>query len=95
MRDTEIRGFLCKITPKGKRLYMLYYRTKDGQERRPKIGVHGEITCDQARKIAQEWKAEIADGSDWMGAKKDRLIQRRNRSLNWRLSSSNKNAKKT
>jgi hypothetical protein len=30
-----------------------------------------------------------------MGAKKERFIQRRNRSLNWRLSSSNKNAKKT
>ena len=64
LRDTEIRGFLCKITPAGRRVYMLYYRTKEGQERRPKIGVHGEIACDQARKIGQEWKAEIADGGD-------------------------------
>jgi integrase len=64
LRDSEIKGFLCKITPRGHRVYMLYYRTKDGQERRPKIGVHGEITCDQARKIAQQWKAEVAAGSD-------------------------------
>ena len=64
LRDSEIKGFLCKITPLGHRAYMLYYRTKDGQERRPKIGVHGEITCDQARRIAQQWKAEIADGGD-------------------------------
>jgi len=64
LRDSEIKGFLCKVTPKGRRVYMLNYRTKDGQERRPSIGVHGEITCDQARGIAQDWKALIAKGGD-------------------------------
>lgn len=64
LRDSNIKGFLCKVTPTGRRVYLLYYRAGDGQERRPKIGVHGEITCEQARKIAQQWKAEIADGGD-------------------------------
>ncbi len=29
--DSELKGFLCKITPTGKRSYFLYYRTKDGR----------------------------------------------------------------
>ena len=64
LRDSEIRGFQCKITPKGRRVYLLYYRTREGQERRPVIGVHGDITCEQARQIAQQWKAEVAKGGD-------------------------------
>ena len=64
LRDSQIKGFMCKVTPRNHRVYMLYYRAKDGQERRPKIGVHGEITCDQARKIALQWKAAIAGGDD-------------------------------
>lgn len=62
--DTDIRGFFCKITPHGKRIYMVYYRTRDGRQRRPKIGEHGAITCEQARGIAQSWLAEVAQGKD-------------------------------
>ena len=29
IRDSELKGFICKITPKGRKVYMLYYRTKD------------------------------------------------------------------
>jgi hypothetical protein len=47
--DTELRGFGCKITPAGRRSYLLYYRTTDGQQRKPSLGVHGAITCEQAR----------------------------------------------
>jgi integrase len=64
VRDSELKGFLCKITPKGKRVYLLYYRTKDGRERRPVIGTHGNITCDQAREIAKEWLGEVSKGND-------------------------------
>lgn len=62
--DTEIKGFGCKITPKGKRVYFLYYRTADNRERRPAIGVHGAITCDQARIKAQRWLGEVSVGQD-------------------------------
>lgn len=64
IRDSELKGFICKITPKGKRVYMLYYRTKHGIERRPAIGIHGHITCDQARGIALNWLSEVAKGND-------------------------------
>lgn len=62
--DTELRGFFCKVTPQGKKIYLLYYRTHDGRQRRPKIGDHGSITCEQARDIAQRWLGEVAQGKD-------------------------------
>jgi integrase len=62
--DSELKGFLCKITPTGKRNYFLYYRTKDGRQRKPKIGDHGAITCEQARVIAQQWLADTTHGKD-------------------------------
>ena len=62
--DTDIKGFGCKITPKGKRVYFLYYRTSDNRERRPAIGVHGVITCEQARLKAQRWLGEVSAGRD-------------------------------
>lgn len=64
IRDSELKGFICKITPKGKKVYMLYYRTKDGRERKPAIGNHGHITCYQAREIAICWLGEVAKGND-------------------------------
>ncbi len=62
--DRQLSGFGCKITPKGKRAYLLYYRTLDGRQRRPALGVHGKITCDQARTKAQQWLARVAMGQD-------------------------------
>jgi hypothetical protein len=62
--DTDIKGFGCKITPKGKRVYFLYYRTADNYERRPAVGAHGAITCEQARLKAQRWLGEVAAGRD-------------------------------
>lgn len=64
IRDSELKGFICKITPKGRKVYMLYYRTKDGRERKPAIGIHGNITCDQARETALIWLSEVAKGGD-------------------------------
>ena len=62
--DSGLKGFFCKVTPQGKKVYSLYYRTHDGRQRRPKIGDHGAVTCEQARGIAQQWLAEVAQGKD-------------------------------
>ena len=62
--DTDLAGFGCKVTPKGKRSYFLYYRTKEGQQRRPAIGVHGPLKPEAAREIAKRWLAEVAQGRD-------------------------------
>ena len=62
--DAELAGFGCKVTPKGKRSYFLYYRTQEGQQRRPTIGVHGPTRPEGAREIARRWLADVAQGKD-------------------------------
>jgi len=47
--DTEIRGFGCKVTPKGGRIYLLQYG-RNGRDYRVTIGRHGvDVTTEQAR----------------------------------------------
>jgi hypothetical protein len=48
--DTELKGFGFKITSADKRSYFLYYRTRDGRQRRPKIGDHGVIIVNKQGK---------------------------------------------
>ena len=52
LRDTLVPGFLCKITPAGRRVFMLQYRTNSGQPRKPSLGLFGELTVEQARVMA-------------------------------------------
>ena len=47
-RDTELKGFGLKVTPSGRKVYFAYYRTWNGQQRRPTIGDHGRIEVDAA-----------------------------------------------
>lgn len=73
--DNELKGFGCKITPKGKRVYFAYYRTREGRQRRPTIGVHGATTCEKARETAREWLADRdSDPSGERQARKDAPI---------------------
>jgi integrase len=62
--DSEVKGLGCKITPAGRRTYFLYYRAKDGRQRRPSIGQHGIVRPEAAREIARRWLAEVAAGGD-------------------------------
>ncbi|ENE4777087.1 MULTISPECIES: tyrosine-type recombinase/integrase [Klebsiella] len=69
LRDTVVPGFLCKITPAGRRVFMLQYRTNTGERRKPALGLFGELTVEQARVMAQDWLAEVRRGGDPGGAK--------------------------
>jgi integrase len=64
LHDADVRGFACKITPAGRRVYLLFYRTRDGQQRRPAIGLHGSVTVEQARATARVWLADVIKGGD-------------------------------
>lgn len=64
LRDTLVPGFLCKITPAGRKVFMLQYRTNAGERRKPSLGLYGELTVEQARALAQEWMAEVRRGGD-------------------------------
>jgi len=69
LRDTIVPGFLCKITPAGRRVFMLQYRTNTGERRKPALGQFGELTVEQARIMARGWLAEVRQGGDPGGAK--------------------------
>ena len=69
LRDTLVPGFLCKVTPKGRKVFMLQYRTNAGERRKPALGLFGELTVEQARAMAQDWLAEVRQGGDPGGAK--------------------------
>lgn len=65
--DTEISGFGLRISPTGRKSYVYRYRAsggRSGRSREPVIGVHGQLTPDQAREIAQSWAALVAAGGD-------------------------------
>lgn len=64
LRDTVIPGFLLKVTPTGRKIFMLAYVANNGQRRKPAIGQFGEITVEQARSIAQDWLADVRKGKD-------------------------------
>ena len=62
--DSEVKGFGFKVTPRGQRSFFFYYRTAEGQQRRPKVGDFGELTVEQARQMAQVWAAAVRRGED-------------------------------
>lgn len=64
LRDTVVPGFLCKVTPTGRKVFMLQYRTNSGVRRKPALGQFGELTVEQARSLAQDWLAEVRHGHD-------------------------------
>lgn len=64
IRDTTIPGLLLKVTPTGRKVFMLCYVAASGQRRKPAIGRFGEITVEQARTIAQDWLSKVRYGVD-------------------------------
>ncbi|WP_207389738.1 tyrosine-type recombinase/integrase [Stutzerimonas kirkiae] len=64
LRDTILPGFMCKVTPAGRKVFMLQYRTNAGERRKPALGQYGELTVEQARSLAQEWLAQVRRGGD-------------------------------
>ncbi|MBP0447840.1 tyrosine-type recombinase/integrase [Roseomonas sp. SSH11] len=59
----ELPGFGVRIYPSGRRGYLVQYRSS-GRSRRAKIGLHGRLTVDQARKEAMALLGQVATGSD-------------------------------
>jgi Arm DNA-binding domain len=64
--DRELPGFGLKVTPAGRKVYLVQYRLggRKGRTRRVTIGQHGEITPSIARKEAKRLLGEIAAGRD-------------------------------
>jgi hypothetical protein len=55
LRDTNLPGFSLKVTPTGRKIFMVANVANDGQRHKPARGRIGEITVEQAHGIAQDW----------------------------------------
>jgi integrase len=63
LRDDIMPGLHVRCFPNRKSFY-LYYRTRDGVERKPKLGDVGIITLAKARELAREVLSDVAGGGD-------------------------------
>lgn len=64
--DSELPGFGVKITPAGRKVYIIQYRLggRKGKTRRYTLGRHGVITSEQARIEAKRLLGEVSAGRD-------------------------------
>ncbi len=64
--DAALKGFGVKITPAGRKVYLVQYRLggRRGRTRRVTIGVHGKVTAEEARSRARRLLGDIAAGRD-------------------------------
>jgi integrase len=58
--DTEIRGFIARRLPSEAITYGFQYRS-NGKRHWLSLGLHGNITADQARQLAKKRAGEVAD----------------------------------
>ena len=63
--DTELAGFVLKVTPAGRKTYQLRYRMGGRQTKNQTftLGVHGPVTAEQARRTAQMLLGDIRRGA--------------------------------
>src|SRR5258706_3248308 len=71
--DTGSPGFGVKVTPKGRKVFIVLYRTAGAGSRLRKytIGPYGRVTLNQPRVTAQRVFAARLDGRDLAAEKKD------------------------
>lgn len=62
--DTEITGFGIRTYTTGRKMYFFQYRNKYKTTKKIKIGVHGNITTEQARETAKELAIKASTGKD-------------------------------
>ncbi len=64
--DDDLSGFGLKVTPAGRKVYLVQYRLggRGGRTRRVTIGPHGALTPEQARSEARRTLGLVASGND-------------------------------
>lgn len=68
--DTDIKGFNVRVSPKGKKTYIFTYRTH-GTQKEFTLGIHGNITADEARDLAKKQAGKVADRTDIRAEEKE------------------------
>lgn len=69
--DSGCPGFGVKITPRGRKVFVVLYRTAGARLRKYTVGPYGRVTLNQARVTAQKVFAAKLDGRDLAAEKKD------------------------
>jgi integrase len=62
--DTYLQGFGIRLSPSGRRTFIVVGTTRAGKQIKHKVGVAGRITPEQAREIATRKLGELAAGHD-------------------------------
>lgn len=64
--DSSLKGFGLKVTPSGRKVYIVQYRLggRKGRTRRVTIGAHGTLTTEEARVAAKQALGQVSTGSD-------------------------------
>jgi len=62
--DTEMKGFGVVVLPSGRKTYIIQYRNQHCTKKRFKVGVHGQITTEEARALARKYLASVTHGKD-------------------------------
>lgn len=62
--DGDLSGFGIRVWPSGRKSFVLWFRNASGRARKMTLGAYGQLTVDQARKLALGKLAEIATGDD-------------------------------
>lgn len=64
--DSDVHGLQARVGVRDT-TFALYYRTRDGRERRPKVGKFSRMTITKAREIARRMLVEVDEGGDPAG----------------------------
>lgn len=73
--DAQVKGLHLRASEAGYKAFYLYYRTKTGQQRRPKLGALGDVTLSDARKRARILLDRVAVGEDPKGEWEERKAE--------------------
>ncbi len=74
VRDLELRGFLVRVEPSGRRSFFLDYRLR-GRRNRYRLGVYPNLSTDGARTVAQAIAGDVARGTDPQARRKAERAQ--------------------
>lgn len=75
VRDTEIKGYMLRVSPSGAMTYYLDYRLPGKGRKSYRIGTPGNLTPAQARETANQQAAKVAQGIDIQETKKAAVIE--------------------
>ncbi|MEH6348364.1 MAG: site-specific integrase [Bermanella sp.] len=82
--DTDLKGFLLRVQPTGRKTFYFSYRAADGLRKRIKVGSLGQITVAKARDLAEGHAADVTKGVDVQVAKqtnKNQATEQREKTL--------------